>query len=113
MEEMKGTTMAHIMSNWITDREPTIKDGDPSGNVLTVDVFNEVIIERFNQVTKGMPWLPMPVPPKKPSTRWTYGTQPNFLTDGEYTIVVSGGEGKRDRDKIVKAVLETLNMELP
>ena len=101
------------MTQWITDREPTIKDGDPYGHVLTISSSGQVITERFNQVTKGMPWLPTPVPPKRPSTRWYYGSQPNFLTDGEYTIVVSGGEGKRERDKVVKVVLETLNMELP
>jgi hypothetical protein len=101
------------MNNWITDREPTIKDGDLNGNVITVGYNGDVIIERFNQVNKGMPWLPTPVPPRRPSTRWTYGSQPNFLTDGEYTVIVSGGEGKRERDKVVKVVLETLNMELP
>lgn len=101
------------MDKWITDREPTIKDGDPFGHVLTVGYSGDVIVERFDGVNKGTPWLPTPVPPKKPSTRWTYGSQPNFLTDGEYTIVVSGGEGKRERDKVVKVVLETLNMELP
>lgn len=101
------------MSNWITDREPTIKDGDPWGNVLTVSPDGEPVVDRFNQVLKGTPWLPIPEPPRKPSTRWTWGSQPNFLTDGEYTVVVSGGEGKRERDKVVKAVLETLNKELP
>ena len=101
------------MDNWITDREPTIKDGDPNGNVITVGYNGDIILERFNVITKGMPWLPTPVPPRRPSTRWYYGSQPNFLTDGEYTIVVSGGEGKRERDKVVKVVLETLNMELP
>jgi hypothetical protein len=101
------------MTQWITDREPTIKDGDPLGNVLTVGYNGDVIVERFDQVNKGMAWLPTPVPPKRPSTRWYYGSQPNFLTDGEYTVIVSGGEGKRERDKVVKVVLETLNMELP
>jgi hypothetical protein len=101
------------MTTWITDREPTIKDVDTYGNVLTVSPCGEVILKRFDEVVKGMPWLPTPVPPRKPSTRWSYGSQPNFLTDGEYTIVVSGGEGKRERDKVVKVVLETLNLELP
>ncbi len=101
------------MSNWITDREPTIKDGDTYGHVLTVGHGGDVIVERFNQVTMGTPWMPTPIPPKRPSTRWHLGSQPNFLTDGEFTVVVSGGEGKRDRDKVVKVVLETLNMELP
>jgi hypothetical protein len=78
-----------------------------------VGYSGDVIVERFDQVNKGMPWLPTPVTPKQPSTRWYYGSQPNFLTDGEYTVIVSGGEGKRERDKVVKVVLETLNMELP
>ncbi|MFN9952697.1 MAG: hypothetical protein ACK55I_06330, partial [bacterium] len=82
-------------------------------NVLTVGYNGDVIVERFDQVNKVMPWLPTPVPPRRPSTRWTYGSQPNFLTDGEYSVIVSGGEGKRERDKVVKVVLETLNMELP
>jgi hypothetical protein len=101
------------MVNWITDREPTIKDGDPLGNVLTVSPIGEVITERFNGVVKGMAWMPTPIPPKQPSTRWTYGSQPNFLTDGEYTIIVSGGESKKEREKIVSTVIETLNKELP
>jgi len=101
------------MVNWITDREPTIKDGDPLGNVLMVSPSGEVITERFNVVVKGMPWMPTPVPPKRPSTRWHLGSQPNFLTDGEFTVIVSGGENKRERDKVVTVILETLNMELP
>lgn len=101
------------MINWITDREPTIKDGDSWGNVLTTSPHGEVTVERFDQVIKGMPWSPTPLPPKRPSTRWTYGSRPNFITDGVFTIVVSGGEDKRHRDKVVKVVLETLNMELP
>jgi hypothetical protein len=101
------------MSNWITDREPTIKDGDSWGHVLTVGYNGDVIVERFDQVRKGMPWMPTPVPPKRPSTRWHLGSQPNFLTDGTFTVIVSGGENKRERDKVVTVILETLNMELP
>lgn len=101
------------MVQWITDREPTIKDGDPFGHVLTVGYNGDVIVERFDQVNKGMPWLPTPTPPLKKSTRWTVGTQHNFLTDGEYTVIVSGGETKREREKVIEAVLESLNKELP
>jgi hypothetical protein len=100
------------MVNWITDREPTIKDGDPLGNVLTVSPSGEVIIERFNQVVKGMVWLPIPLPPKQKSTRWVVGMQPNLVTDGNIIIVVSGGDGKRQRDEVVSVIIDSLNEEL-
>jgi hypothetical protein len=100
------------MSNWITDREPTIEDGDQFGHVLTTSSEGGVIIERFNRIRKGMPWLPTPTPPVKKSLRWSIGTQHNFLTDGVYTVVISGGETKRDREKIIEVVLDSLNREL-
>jgi len=98
---------------WVRDRKPTIKDGDERGYVLTVEYGTGIVLEKFDQILSGMPWLPLPTPPKKPSTRWSFGSQPNFLTDGEYTVIVSGGNDKRNRDKVLKVVLESLNMELP
>jgi hypothetical protein len=100
------------MTNWITDREPTIKDGDPFGNVLAVGYGGDVIVERFDQVNKGIPWLPTPVTPKQPSTRWQIGMHPNIITDGNIIIVVSGGDGKRQRDEVVSTIVQSLNDEL-
>lgn len=105
------------MFNWITDREPTIKDGDSWGHVLTISSDGNVILDRFNQVKLGTPWMSPPEPPKKPSTRWHVGTHHNVLTDDEFIVIVSGGdttkESGKERIKIVNIIIDSLNKELP
>lgn len=97
---------------WITDRDPMQADADAYGNILITTPEGRVAIDDFRCVTKDTPWMPLPIPQEKPSTRWGHGLQHNFLTDGEYTVIVSGGY-KHTREQIVDTILNHLNKEMP
>ena len=62
------------MSDWITDRRPTIVDSDMSGFVWVTTEYGTVLTQHWAQVY-DRPWMPIPkiVPPEpyvKPK-RWT------------------------------------------
>lgn len=55
------------MSDWITDRLPTVYDASECDEVLVSSVIDGVTALKWNCVKEGEPWMPCPppyVPPK-------------------------------------------------
>ena len=64
------------MSEWVTDRRPTLKDSPVHQNVYVITNDGSIGIWVFTNVANGQAWMPIPDPPPYVEPKRVRRTQP-------------------------------------